>query len=85
MKTWQKIFLIVSALTAVILVFNIPSVKAFTTEELQTKIAELRAQIAALQAQLSELQGPQAAWCHDFNVNLKFGDSGDEIANLHTA
>lgn len=65
---------------------NIPIVKAATVEELQAMIAQLQAQIAALQQQLAQLQGEEGEeWCHDFNVNLRYGDSGSEVAALQTA
>jgi len=64
---------------------NAPITKALTTEELSAEINRLQAQIAQLQSQLAEIQGKPAAWCHDFKANLKIGDSGNEVAHLHTA
>jgi len=45
----------------------------------------LQAQITTLQEQLAEIQVTPVTWCHDFNVNLRIGDSGSEVKALHTA
>lgn len=50
--------------------------------DLQAQIQSLLAQLQQLQAQLAQMQGQPATWCHDFNVNLKIGDSGSEVASL---
>jgi len=65
--------------------FSTPSVKAMTITELQALIQNLQQQIAQLQQQLTEAEGESAVWCHDFNTNLRYGDSGDEIDALWTA
>ena len=65
--------------------FNVSPTKAATAVELQVLIQQLQAQIQILQQQLAQLQGQEETWCHNFNVNLKIGDSGDEVAQLHTA
>ena len=62
---------------------NVPGVKAATIEQMKAQIASLQTQINSLLQQLAELQGEQ--WCHDFNVNLRFGDRGDEVSVLQTA
>jgi len=52
-------------------------------------IAQLQAQIASLMAQLQTLQAQQgttATWCHTFNNNLGFTNSGTaDVSALHTA
>ncbi len=57
-------------------------VSAATIEELQAQIAVLLRQIADLQTQIAQIQGKPAEWCHDFNINLKIGDTGSEVAAL---
>jgi hypothetical protein len=79
----KKFISVILVLIAFCLVFNVA--KAVTAEELLKEIARLQALIAQLQKQLAELQGKPAAWCHDFNVNLKIGDSGLEVEALQTA
>lgn len=64
--------------------FIAPQAKAATTAELQAQIQSLLAQVQQLQALLSQ-QGGQVAWCHNFNSNLKIGDSGSEVQALHNA
>jgi hypothetical protein len=83
----KKIFLVITFLVVSIGIFGMKAsiAKAITIEELLAQIAKLRAQIAQLQQQLAELQGKPAVWCHDFNVNLKIGDTGDEVYALQTA
>ncbi|MBI1971416.1 MAG: PKD domain-containing protein [Candidatus Wildermuthbacteria bacterium] len=66
------------------LVFNLP-VQALTVPELQALIAQLQAQIADLQRQLADAQGQEVAWCHDFNTNLRIGDTGAEVEALGIA
>ncbi len=58
---------------------------AATAEELQVQISALLAQIQSLKAQLAQVQGQPVAWCHNFNANLKVGDTGSEVGNLITA
>ncbi len=65
--------------------FGAPTAKAMTATEIQTLIQQLQAQIVALQQQLTATQGTTAVWCHDFNVNLKYGDTGTEVEALQTA
>lgn len=74
-----KYLLVVSFLVGLIL----PSfASAVTAEELQTQINALMAQLQSLQSQLAQVQGQPIAWCHDFSVNLKVGDSGNEVSAL---
>jgi len=56
-----------------------------TAEQLKQKIADLMLQIQRLQMQLEALQNQNKPWCHTFNVNLRVGDRGAEIAALQTA
>lgn len=64
---------------------NAQPAQAATVEELMALIAQLKAQILQLQAQLATTQGQPAAWCHDFNTNIRMGDSGDETHALQLA
>ena len=82
----KKAFFVVVFIAVLGILFNsgAPSAKAMTVAEIQTLIAQLQQQIAALQKQLTEVQGTTAVWCHNFNTNLKYGDSGDEVNALQT-
>src|SRR3989338_7016847 len=62
-----------------------PSVKALTTAEIKTMIQSLQQQIAQLQQQLTQAGETATVWCHDFNTNLRYGDSGSEVLALQTA
>jgi len=66
-------------------IINPSTAKALTAEELRAQIDALIRQLNALQAQLAEMQPPTEVWCHDFNVNLRIGDRGEEILSLKTA
>jgi len=69
----------------VLAVFLLPYfTKAATIAELQALINQLQAQIQSLQAQIAAQSQGQTQWCHDFNVNLKIGDKGDEVKALRT-
>lgn len=90
----RKIFIAVSFLVAAGFMFNFstPTAKAMTTAEIQALIQSLQQQILQLQKQLAEKTEEPAAWCHDFNKNLKFGDGTgeaaakeDEVRNLQVA
>jgi hypothetical protein len=63
---------------------NVPTTKAVTPEELRARIAELLALINQLKKQLAELEG-EKVWCHNFERNLRYGDSGPEVKALQTA
>lgn len=58
---------------------------AVTVEELQVQIKALMEEIKRLQEQLSRLQVQPSKWCHNFNVNLRYGDTGNEVYALHIA
>lgn len=78
----RKLYFILPILAIVLL----PSFSsAATVEELQAQISALLAQLQSLQSQLAQIQGQPAVWCHDFNVNLKIGDKGNEISLLRAA
>jgi len=84
---FSKAILIIAFLSILTWGFNLntPIAKAATVEELLAQITKLQTQIAQLQKQIAELQGKPAVWCHDFNTNLRIGDSGSEITALRTA
>ena len=65
--------------------FNTPTVKAMTSDEIKALIIELQAKIVELQKQLAEITGGEVAWCYDFDRNLKYGNSGEEVRALQTA
>jgi len=83
----KKIFFLISflAVFGFFFGFNTPVAKAVTASELQAMIQQLQAQILALQQQLAQIGGTTETWCHDFNVNLKIGDSGTEVSALRGA
>ncbi|MFH1180959.1 MAG: peptidoglycan-binding protein, partial [bacterium] len=83
----KKIFISMVSLLAVFgfLFFVTPTAKAMTAAEIQALINQLQAQIVALQQQLAATQSQPVAWCHTFNVNLKYGDTGVEVEELQTA
>lgn len=58
--------------------------RATTIEELQFQILKLQAQIVELEAKLAELQKPKP-WCHNFMVDLKYDQKGQEIKALQIA
>lgn len=79
----KKLFLCILVL-ALTFLFVPKSSLAITADELQAQISNLLSQIAQLQKQLAGLQGAKP-WCYDFNVNLKIGDSGNEVSALQMA
>jgi len=83
----KKAILVISFLAVFGFIFNFsaPDAKAMTTAELQAMIQQLQQQITQLQQQLAQVQGEPAVWCHDFNVNLGYGNSGTEVRALQTA
>lgn len=83
----KKIVLIALFSIVSYFLFNVyaPDAKAITAEEIQSLIAQLQAQIVQYQKQLAQIQEKPTAWCYNFNVNLKIGDSGEETKNLQTA
>ena len=73
-------FLMIFSLLAI----SVPNlVSAATTQDIQAQIQALQQQLKALQEQLATAQQTTAVWCHDFNVNLRVGDSSDEVAALY--
>jgi hypothetical protein len=79
-------FLVATLLVAsfILLGTGIQTAKAVTLDELQAQIEALMAQITELRQEKARLEQGQT-WCHDFNINLKFGDNGNEITALETA
>ena len=83
---YKKIIFVISFLAAFgfLFSFNTPTVKAMTITEIQALIQQLQQQIAQLQQQLKVAQEKPEVWCHDFNVNLRIGESGSEVQVLWT-
>ncbi len=80
MKQRLLVFFIVS-----IILFS-SAVPALAQTSLADQIQAIKNQITALQTQLTQLQTQQnQGWCHTFNTNLGFSNSGsDEVTALHT-
>lgn len=56
------------------------------TDDLKAQIAALLAQVAELQRKLNEAGGGiTPVWCHNFNVDIQFGQSGEEVKALRIA
>jgi len=84
----KKISIIITLLVifGFFLNFNVSEVKAVTAAEIQAQIQALLNQITQLQKQLAEIRGEEeVVWCHDFKVNLRIGDEGDEVSALYIA
>jgi len=83
-----KSFLITAIFSGIILCSaGIASAQAVDNSAL---IAQIQAQIAQLTAQLQTMLAQQdtvtATWCHNFNTNLGFANSGtSEVSQLHIA
>ncbi|MEK9183707.1 MAG: hypothetical protein AAB890_01385, partial [Patescibacteria group bacterium] len=87
--------IIILALSAVFLVgvFVLPNfASALSLSDIQQKIQSLLGQVQQLQLEVSGQQDAGAAtnpddinWCFDFKANLRKGDTGKAVANLHTA
>ncbi|MEK9134989.1 MAG: hypothetical protein AAB451_01690 [Patescibacteria group bacterium] len=86
---FKKIIFAISFLAVSSFLFNagLPTAKATTAtaSEILILIQKLQQQIAELQKQLAQQPETPVAWCHDFNTNLRIGDSGSEITALQTA
>jgi len=84
--------LVVTAVLATAILCSGGVVSAQTATDNSALIAQLKAQIASLMAQLQTIQAQQgitagtaATWCHTFNTNLGFINSGTtDISALHT-
>jgi len=85
--SYRKIIFVISFLVISSFLFNFstPTAGATTVAEIQALIQQLLQQIAQLRKQLVETQGTPVSWCHDFNSNLRIGNSGLEITALQTA
>ena len=83
----KKTIFIISFLAVFGLLFNfgLPNTKAMTIAELQALITQLQQQIAELQQQLTETEEGEEVWCHNFEVKLGHGDTGNEVLALQTA
>ncbi|MDP3882550.1 MAG: Ser-Thr-rich GPI-anchored membrane family protein [Candidatus Staskawiczbacteria bacterium] len=89
----KKVFLVVLLAS---LIFIASPAGAMTASEVQALIQQLQQQIAQLQAQLQTMLAQQQTssdksptssdWCHTFNANLGFANSGSaEVGYLHSA
>ncbi|MFH1535212.1 MAG: hypothetical protein ABIF80_04490 [Patescibacteria group bacterium] len=87
-------------ITAILAVLLAPSFSSATTiAEIQAQLSLLLQKVQQLQEQLAQYSSgitpttspyptitpAPGAWCHTFNINLKYGDTGDEVKNLHIA
>jgi len=83
----KKLFLIAASLVIFSLVFNfsVSNAETMSVTDLQALIEALQEQIAQLQHQLNEIQTQSEVWCHDFEVNLRYGDRGPEVSALQAA
>jgi hypothetical protein len=87
----KNIYLIL--LFSVVFVFLGGSVLAVTDEDISDLIAEIQKEILDYQQKIIDLNGRIAnlinqeteTWCHTFNLNIDFGESGEEISALQTA
>ena len=85
-----KSFLVLTIFIIAIFGFTATPAGALTSAQINQQIAQLQAQIAQLLQQIEVLQvqqqGVPANWCHNFNRNLGYAQSGtDEVGHLHTA
>ena len=67
---------------------NVPTAEAVSIIELQQYIKEIKAQILELQKRLLAIQQGKedpGEWCHTFNNNLRYKDTGTEVVALQTA
>ncbi|MFH1402273.1 MAG: dockerin type I domain-containing protein [Patescibacteria group bacterium] len=82
MKKIKKVVLAILFL-GMLITPNVSS--ASTLEELTALLNSLLAQVQTLQQQIAQqAQAKSVAWCHNFDTNLKYGDSGEEITALQT-
>jgi len=74
--------------------FTLPNAKAaqaVTLNDIQAQIQailqqiKLLQQIFQLQQQVTSMTGQSVSWCHNFNTNLRIGDTGSEVEALQTA
>jgi hypothetical protein len=70
---------------------NAKAAKAVTLDDIQAQIQailqqiKLLQQILQLQQQVTSMTGQSVSWCHNFNTNLRIGDTGSEVEALQTA
>jgi hypothetical protein len=68
-----------------LLLLALPSAASATTnsvEELQAMIAGLLKQVQELQVKLKQVQSNGSTSCHDFNSDLKIGDTSQDVPDL---
>lgn len=88
MKT--KSYIVIAILLVAVFGFIATPVGALTSAQINQLITQLQAQIAQLLQQIEVLQAQQQGipvnWCHSFNRNLGYANSGqDDVGHLHTA
>src|SRR4030043_575472 len=83
----KRFFLLLSFLAVCVFLFcfNMSAAKDMTTAEIQALIQSLQQQIAELQKQLTGTEEKPTAWCFDFDVNLRVGDTTAITCYLQTA
>ncbi len=87
----KKIVFVISFLAVFGLLFNfgLPKSRAIiSVTELQVliqQIQQLQWQLQRLQQQLAEIRGEEKVWCHDFKVNLRYGDRFGDVGYLQAA
>ncbi|MBI2577926.1 MAG: hypothetical protein HYV77_03785 [Candidatus Wildermuthbacteria bacterium] len=83
-----KVLAVFSFIFIFLIVQGFPSVtQAAPLEELQIQLQALMHQVEALKTQIMKLEGEDQSqrWCHNFNINMRIGDSGPEVGALHIA
>jgi hypothetical protein len=86
MNTIQK--LLTGALLVAVISAGFYFAEPAKAKNVAEQIASIREQIASLQQKLNELltqNDNTVTWCYTFSRNLKFGNSGTDIANLQIA
>ncbi len=84
---YKKTLLVTSFLIILsfLFIFNTPNTKAMTVTEIQALVQQLQQQITQLQKQLDVIEEGSTAWCHNFNIKLRYGDTGNEVNLLQLA
>lgn len=82
----KRIFLLLFCLIILAASASPLSAKAINLSEVASQIAKLKKEAARLWEQVVGLQAPKkAVWCHNFKVDLKYGDRGTEVKSLQRA
>jgi hypothetical protein len=87
-RTKVSLLLLVLFIGAGVFSMNVKPAEAATLAELQQIIEQLKAQILELQERLTAVQQGQedtGEWCHTFNTNLRYKDTGAEVIALQAA